>query len=99
MQIGWTFEPLVSYYDVLLFYNAMKKHQDGYDYSPIAVAKREEYGLKYRFLCIAKPKLNPGFSSHFADIEIYKPRKGLPYATYLYRLDFNQLMSQRMPWL
>lgn len=99
MQIGWIFEPLVSHYDVLLFYNVMDKHQDHYFYRPIAVARREEYGWKYRFMCIAMPRQNPGVISHFADIEIYTPYKGLPYASYLCRIDFDQLISQRFPWL
>jgi hypothetical protein len=98
MQKGWVYEPVITKYEALLFYNAMKKHKDHFIYNPIAIARREETGTKYRFLCIATPKTNPGPSSHFADIEIYKPNNGMPYATCLFRLDFDKMFSQRTPF-
>lgn len=95
MQKGWVYRPVITKYEALLFYNAMQNHQDAFYYTPIAVAKHEEIGTKYRFLCIAAPKANPEASSLFADIEIYKPVAGRPYATCLYRQDCNSMFPQR----
>ncbi len=86
MPKSWVYEPMLSPYDALLFYNAMKRHYDPYYYTPIAVAKREETGMKYRFLCLAHEKNAPEQDSLFASIEIYKPAAGIPYATRLHRL-------------
>jgi hypothetical protein len=91
MQKGWVYEPVISMYEALLFFNAMKRHKDQYNYNPIAIASREQIGMKYRFLCIATPKTIPGQPSHFADIEIYKPISGIPYATGLHKLDFDKM--------
>jgi len=91
MSIGWIYEPYLSDYESILFYNVFKKHTDSFFYRPVAIAKREESGVKYRYLCIAAPKDNPFISSHFADIEIYKPRLGIPYATKLNRIDFDRI--------
>lgn len=99
MYQGWIYEPVISYYEALLFYNVMQKHQDEFYYTPIAKAKREETGMKYRFLCIAMLKSKPGLSSHFADIEIYKPISGMPYATNLFKVEFNNAFPHRMPLL
>jgi hypothetical protein len=99
MQKGWVYEPVITSYEALLLYNALQRHIDDYNYYPIAIARREEVGMKYRFLCIAKPKTSPGTSSHFADVEIYKPEGGMPYATCLYRLDFNKTFPQRLPFI
>jgi hypothetical protein len=98
MQRGWIYEPVISNYEALLFYNALKKHSDSFYYRPIAIAKREETGMKYRFLCIAIPKATPYHPSHFAEIEIYKPEMGMPYATCLYRLEFDKMFPQRLPY-
>lgn len=97
MHKGWIYEPIVPGYESLLFYNAMQKHQDCYFYTPIAFAKREEVGMKYRFLCIAVPKSNPLNSSHFADIEIYKPFSGMPYISGLYKVEFDKIFPRRCP--
>lgn len=97
MQRGWIYEPVISNYETLLFYNALRKHSDAFYYKPIAVAKREETGMKYRYLCIAAPRSNPSSPSHFADIEIYKPEKGMPYATCIYRIEFDKMFSHRFP--
>lgn len=86
MSMGWIYEPIQSPYDVLLFYNSMKKHIDSFCYTPIAIARREEIGTKYRFLCLAYDKADPDAASQFASIEIYKPMTGLPYPTRLHRL-------------
>ncbi|HWT76894.1 MAG TPA: hypothetical protein VN258_19510 [Mobilitalea sp.] len=99
MYQSWIYEPEITYYEALLFYNAMQRHLDPYYYKPIAVAKREQSGMKYRFLCIAMPKYAPGPPSHFADIEIYKPIAGMPYASGLYRIDFDKMFPHRMPFL
>lgn len=97
MQKGWIYEPIKSNYEVLLLYNALRRHPDSYSYKPIAIAKREETGTKYRYLCIATSKSNPFCASHFADIEIYKPQMGMPYATSLYRIEFVDMFPHRMP--
>lgn len=86
MPKSWVYEPRISPYDALLFYNAMKRHYDLFYYTPIAVAKREEVGTKYRFLCIAHYRNAPEQDSLFARIEVYKPIAGMPYATRLHRL-------------
>ena len=86
MLMSWIYEPILSPYVSLLFYNTMKRHYDSFYYTPIAVAKREEVGIKYRFLCIAHDKDTPEQDSLFASIEIYKPIAGKPYATRLHRL-------------
>ena len=91
MQKDWLYEPVISYYESLLFYNALFQYKDNFYYSPIAIAKREETGTKYRFLCIAKPKTYPGACSHLTTIEIYKPANGMPYTTKLSRIPFPQL--------
>jgi hypothetical protein len=95
MQKGWVYRPEITDYEKLLFYNAMGRHQDSFFYKPIALAKHEEAGLKYRFFCIAIPKAYPDYPSHFADIEVYKSVAGMPYATCLYRQDFDSLLPQR----
>lgn len=94
MQKGWVYEPVISNYEAILFYNVMKNHPDQFYYNPIALAKREEIGMKYRFFCIAVPKDTFTLPSHFADVGIYKPVAGKPYATCIYRLDFDQLFSR-----
>ena len=86
MSKRWIYEPMLYPYDALLFYNAMKRHYDPFCYTPVAVAKREETGIKYRFLCLAYDKNAPEQASLFASIEIYKPPSGIPYATHLHRL-------------
>jgi hypothetical protein len=95
MQGGWVYRPVITEYETFLFYNAMRKHRDAFYYAPIAVAKREETGMKYRFLCIAAPKACPYSQSLFADIEIYKPVDGMPYATCLYRQEYGSMFPQR----
>lgn len=92
MQIGWVYEPVISHYESLLFINALSKHKDQYRYYPISVAKREEIGLKYRYLCIAKSAIIDESRSHFANIEVYKPPQGMPYVTRLRRLSFDQII-------
>jgi hypothetical protein len=87
MPRSWVYDPIISHYDALLFYNAMKRHYDPFNYIPIAVAKREEVGMRYRFLCIAHDRCDPEQASLFAKIEIYKPIAGMPYATLLRRLE------------
>ena len=99
MQLYWIFEPEITEYEVTLFHSAMYQHRDYYYYCPIAVAKQEQLGMKYRFLCIAKPWDCTSLCSHLADIEIYKPISGMPYATCLFRLDFNHIFPQRMPYV
>jgi len=86
----WIYEPLISQDDFLLFCNALSRHKDSYYYRPIAIAKCEEAGLKYRFLCIAEPNTFQGPPTHFANIEIYKPTQGMPYATRIHRICFDQ---------
>ena len=85
MAKNWIYEPTVSPYDALLFYNTMKRYYDQFEYIPIAVAKREEIGTKYRYLCIAQARNAPDHDTLFAGIEIYKPIAGTPYATRLHR--------------
>jgi hypothetical protein len=97
MQFRWVYEPYLTNYEALLLYNALRNHPGAYYYKPIALAKREETGMKYRFLCISVPKDNPFCTSHFADIEIYKPPLGAPYATFLYHIEFDQMFPHRMP--
>ena len=86
MPKSWIYEPTLTAYDALLFYNAMIRHYDCFYYTPVAVAKREEFGIKYRFLCLAYDRNAPDQDSLFASIEIYKPYAGMPYATRLHRL-------------
>ncbi len=70
MPKNWFYEPTVSPYDALLFYNTMKHHHDLFDYIPIAVAKREEIGTIYRYLCIAQASNAPDQDTLFVGIEI-----------------------------
>lgn len=87
MLSNWVYKPMISHYEALLFYHALRRHRDSYHYYPIAVASREEVGMKYHFLCIAKLISDPAFSSQLVEIEIYKPAKSLPYATYIHRCE------------
>lgn len=91
MQNGWVYEPQISSYESLLFYNAIRCHKDRFCYTPIALAKREQTGMKYRYLCIACPFSSQGLFSHFTVIEIYKSLLGKPYITRLNRFNFNHL--------
>lgn len=97
MQNGWIYEPFIPGNEALIFYNALQNHQDRYYYTPIAIAKREEIGIKYRFLCIANLKDTPYYPSHFADIEIYKPLYGMPYVSSLYKVTFDKIFPHRYP--
>jgi hypothetical protein len=99
MQRDWVYEPVTTKYEALLFYNALRKHPDSFCYRPIAIAKHDDTALKYRYLCIAIPKEKPFTPSHFADIEIYKPRMGMPYATCIYKMDFDKMFPHRIPYL
>lgn len=90
MQKGWVYEPVISTYELLLFHNTIGRHGDPFYYIPIAIAKREETGMKYHYLCIAKQISFPGSSSHFTNIEIYKPPLGEPYVTALHKFCFDQ---------
>lgn len=83
--------PVISYYETLLFHNAMGKHKDTFIYYPIAIAKCYEIGTKYRYFCIAMTKTYPSLPSHFAVTEIYKSEYGMPYATRLLRIPFEDI--------
>lgn len=96
MQYGWVYRPGITSYEKLLFYIAMQRHRDPYYYYPIALADRVEIGMKYHFFCIAIPKADPGYPSHFVDIGIYKPPAGMPYATCIYCEDFDNMFPMRM---
>lgn len=98
MQIEWVYEPVISYYEMLLFRNAIKNHSNYFYYIPIAIARREEAGRRYRFLCIAKAVAS-GLSTHFSDIEVYKPHFGKPYATCVNNIAFDCMSNHRMPLL
>lgn len=98
MQMDWVYHPTIPGFERLIFNNAMQRHPDQYYYNPIAIAKREESGMKYRFLCVAAPKNNYTIPSHFADIEVYKPIAGMPYITSLYRIDFDKMFPHRKPY-
>jgi len=77
--------------DLQILYTALQKYKDQYNYYPLVVAKRDEIGSNYRFLCIAIPKANPEHVSHLAEIGVYAPPAGKPYATCLHRRDFDQI--------
>ena len=79
MQCRWNYETMIADQDLHILYYAL------------AVAKRKEIGLNYRFLCIAVPKDNTECASHLAIVGVYKPPAGKPYGTCLYRKDFDQL--------
>jgi hypothetical protein len=89
----WVFEPQISPYELLLFNNAVSRHKDSYGYWPIAMAKREETGIKYRFLCIAQSLSPLAPPSHFACIEVYKSEKGMPYVTRIHKSSFDQFFN------
>lgn len=91
MQCRWNYETMITDCDLHILYTALHKHRDQYDYYPLSVAKRDEIGLNYRFLCIAIPKAKPEYASHLAEIGVYVPPAGKPYATCLYRRDFDQI--------
>lgn len=91
MQCKWAYERLISDDDLHILYNALLPVEDSYIYYPLAVAKRSEVGLNYRFLCLAVPGKNQECASHLAVIGVYKPPYGVPYATCLYKKDFDQL--------
>lgn len=91
MLIHWKYEPNITYDDYIMFHNVMNNHVDSYVYQPIALARREEIGTKYRFLCIAQPKDLFRPDSHLVIIEIYRSQKGSPYATRLKRISFDEL--------
>lgn len=99
MQSEWVYEPYLSDYEALIFYNALKKHTDSFYYKPIAIGKREETGMKYRYLCISSSKDNPYTHTHFTVIEIYKPQMALPYVTCLFRIEFDKMFPPCMPYL
>ncbi len=96
MHKDWVYEPVITKFEALLFYNALRGHSDSFYYRPIAIAKHENMPLKYRYLCIAMTKEKPFKPSHFANIEIYKPRMGMPYATCIYKIDFDIVCPHRM---
>jgi hypothetical protein len=91
MPKSWIYEPTLSAYEAMVFYNTMIRRNDPYHYIPIAVAKREEFGMKYRYICLAYDRFKPDQDSLFACIEIYKPTAGKPYATRLHRLSQDDL--------
>jgi hypothetical protein len=95
MPKGWVYEPIITKDEILLLYNSLRNHSDSYLYRPIAIAKREEIGMKYRFLCIANPINYPNLPSHFADVGVYKPVLGMPYVTHLNRLEFEDIQKKR----
>lgn len=99
MPLRWTYEPYLTNYEALILHNALCQCPGAYIYKPIAVAKREETGMKYRYLCLAIPKDNPFRPTHFADIEVYKPMLGEPYTTFLYHMDFEQVFLHRNLYL
>ncbi len=94
---AWIYEPVITDHEILLFYNALRRHQDNYHYHPIALAKREETGIKYRFFCIAAFQAAPDLPTQFADVEVYKPSNGAPYISGIYYLDYKQMFAQRYP--
>jgi len=89
MQENWVFEQKILYYEALIFFNTIKGIMNSYLYDPIAIARHEQYGMKYHFLCIAKPMSSPQLISHFAVIEIFQPVSGIPYATKLLRIEID----------
>jgi len=91
MQCKWIYETMIDDRDLYILYYALRKHKDSYNYYPLAMAKRAEIGSNYRFLCIAVPKENHECASHLAVIGVYLPPAGKPYATCLYRKDFDQI--------
>jgi hypothetical protein len=91
MPKSWVYYPVIPPYEALLFYNALKRHIDSFDYYPVAYAKREEAGMRYRFVCIARPKSGLVQDTQFTGIEIYKPTTGMPYATCLHKLEFSHI--------
>ncbi len=91
MHKGWVYEPWISGYEALLFHNAMQKHKASFQYNPIALAKHEEIGMKYRFLCIATPKNQMVPPAHFAIVELYKPINGMPYLSMILRANFDDM--------
>lgn len=91
MPMDWKYEANLSYYDIIMFHNVMNSHCDSYIYIPIALAKREEIGIKYRYLCIAQPKSIYGPDSHLVIVEIYRSEMGVPYATRIKRIHFDEL--------
>ncbi len=77
----WYYIPDISSYEVLLFHNVICNYCDYCHYLPFAIAKEAQYGIKYRFLCIAYPDASPILCSDLMIIEIYKPIHGAPYMT------------------
>lgn len=91
MSGSWVYYPVIPPYEALLLCHVLKRRIDSFDYYPVAYAKREETGMKYRFICIAWPKPGMAQDSRFTGIEIYKPPTGMPYATCLHRLEFDHI--------
>lgn len=91
MQCKWEYEKMIDDSDLHMLYTALLKHKDAYNYYPLAVAKRVEIGLSYRFLCIAVPKASSEYVSHLAVIGIYKPPAATAYVSCMLRQDFNQI--------
>lgn len=91
MYLDWVFEPYMTDYELLLFNNSINHCEKDYIYHPIAIAKRDEIGVKYRYLCIAKTSIYPHTSCKIMIIEVYKPPQGKPYVTRLFPIDFNSL--------
>ncbi len=81
MQLHWNYEPFISFDEFLLYHNAVSHRSDSINYHPVAVAKRHEIGIRYRYLCTVNPKDFPGGPSRFVIIEIYKPEQSMPYVT------------------
>jgi hypothetical protein len=91
MPSSWVYHPVIPPYEALIFHNVLNRLNDPYYYYPVAFAKREEAGMKYRFLCIAQAKFGSMQDTHFTGIEIYKPITGMPYATCLHKLEFSHI--------
>lgn len=81
MQNSWVYEPVVPYYEMMLFQNAISQNRDAFCYFPVAMAKRCEVGMKYRYLCIVRQNTFPAKPTSFVIIEIYKSELGIPYIT------------------
>lgn len=91
MNLHWTYEPVIPLKELLLFHNALSHRSESCGYYPVAVAKRSETGIRYRFLCIDNRVKLPGTPSRFLITEIYKPEQGMPYVTRIIPIPIENL--------
>ncbi|HWT27663.1 MAG TPA: hypothetical protein VN131_06960 [Mobilitalea sp.] len=75
MQNQWLYRPCITCHEYRLFYTAIGENKDFY--MPDSIANQDD--LRFRFICHTYVTSN--VPTHYAIIEIYRPRSGTAYVT------------------